>query len=135
MRRNYRCLAGIALLLTASLVAPVMAAADPVAKVSVLRGSAARVTADGTRFALTRGEPRRHELETDSGGLARREFCGACGAHLFGSSSPEMIGIRASSLDDPSWYAPDADVWVDSAQPWDCMDPSVPKFGKSRSRR
>jgi hypothetical protein len=44
------------------------------------------------------------------------------------------MGIRAGSLDDPSWFEPTADVWTASAQPWDVMDPRVPKFPKQRAR-
>jgi len=63
-------------------------------------------------------------------------FCPQCGTPLYASSSarPDFIGIRAGSLDDPSWFQPSADVWTDSAQPWDVMDPGVVKFAKGRRR-
>jgi hypothetical protein len=53
---------------------------------------------------------------------------------LFASSSarPEFLALRAASLDDPSWFAPTADVWVDSAQPWDALDPRLPRFARNR---
>lgn len=35
--------------------------------------------------------------------------------------------LFAGSLDDPSWYAPSRDIYVKSAQPWDQMDPNLPK--------
>ncbi len=35
--------------------------------------------------------------------------------------------LFAGSLDDPSWYEPSRDIYVKSAQPWDLMDPSLPK--------
>jgi len=61
----------------------------------------------------------------------------ARGTPLFASTSarPDRVGIRAGSLDDPSWFRAAADVWVSSAQPWDVMDSSVPKFPKDRPRR
>jgi hypothetical protein len=72
-------------------------------------------------FRILRGEPRYHESLADSGSTARRAFCAQCGSPLFASSlaRADMIGIRAASLDDSSWYRPDRDVWTDSAQPWD----------------
>ncbi|HEY9649165.1 MAG TPA: hypothetical protein V6C95_00775 [Coleofasciculaceae cyanobacterium] len=40
------------------------------------------------------------------------------------------ISIQAGSLDDPSWFKPQADIYVASAQPWDYMNPDLPKFAK-----
>ena len=86
---------------------------------------------------LVRGRCAEHRTVADSGNMARREFCSRCGTPLFASSlaRPEFIGVKVSTLDDPSWFAPEADVWVASAQPWDFMDPSVSKFDKHRSRQ
>jgi hypothetical protein len=38
--------------------------------------------------------------------------------------------IVASSLDDPSIFKPAMDIFTSSAQPWDHMDPALPKFTK-----
>lgn len=51
----------------------------------------------------------------------------ACGAKR------GFVGVKASSLDDPSWFAPEADVRVASARPWDPIEPGVPKFDKNRA--
>lgn len=85
---------------------------------------------------LLRGEYKEHRTTAESGSIAKRAFCGACGTPLFAASlvRPEFLGVKAASLDDPSWFAPEADVWVESAQPWDHMDPSIPKFAKNRPR-
>jgi len=85
-------------------------------------------------FRLTGAEPSWYERAADSGNTARRAFCGECGSPLIASSSarPEYLAIRAASLDDPSWFRPTADVWVDSAQPWDALDPSLRRFAKNR---
>jgi hypothetical protein len=68
---------------------------------------------------LLRGECKEHRTVADSGNVAKREFCGACGTLLFAGSlaKPQFLGIKAASLDDPSWFAAEADVWVASAQP------------------
>ena len=39
-----------------------------------------------------------------------------------------FIGILAGTLDDPSWFQPQMDIFVSDAQPWDQMDPKIPKF-------
>jgi len=38
--------------------------------------------------------------------------------------------IRTASLDDPSWFNPQVDVWTSDAHPWDQMNPALPKFEK-----
>jgi hypothetical protein len=38
--------------------------------------------------------------------------------------------IAAASLDDPSVYQPAMDFFTSSAQPWDHMNPALPKFAK-----
>jgi len=91
------------------------------------------MAADSVR--LLRGECSEHRIVAESGNVAKREFCGVCGSPLFAASlaRPELIGVKAASLDDPSWFAPEADVWVESAQPWDRMG-GIPKFARNRSR-
>jgi hypothetical protein len=85
-------------------------------------------------LTITKGKTKYFEKLADSGNIARREFCADCGTPLFASSLGHagLIGIKAASLDDPTWFKPQADVWVQSAQPWDCLDPSVPKHDASR---
>ncbi len=81
-------------------------------------------------FQLLRGEPRHHEIQAVSGHRARRSFCAMCGSPLFASTSarPEVMGIRAASLDDPGWFRADRDFWTASAQPWDILNPETVKF-------
>ena len=91
---------------------------------SALAAPAAAVKITGTlKYYDTKG---------DSGNTVSRGFCPECGARVFGKSSgmPEMAIILAGSLDDPSWYRPAMDFYTSSAQPWDHMDPSLPKFPK-----
>jgi hypothetical protein len=85
---------------------------------------------------VTKGQTKHFEKTGESGNVARREFCSVCGTPLFASSlaGVEFVGIRAASLDNPNWFKPEADVWVRSAQPWDCLDPGIPKFEKNRPR-
>lgn len=83
------------------------------------------------RASLTfqRGRPKRHPTRADSGNTVWREFCPTCGCQLFAGSSanPDFYGIKASSLDDSGWVTPTGDIWTDSTQPWDYLDPALPK--------
>ena len=83
-----------------------------------------------TAVHLTTGAAKQFAKTAQSGKISVRGFCAECGTPLFAASSarPKFIGIRAASLDDPTWFTAEADVWVGSAQPWDCMDQDIPKF-------
>jgi hypothetical protein len=42
----------------------------------------------------------------------------------------EVAGVVAGSLDDPSWFRPQMDIFTCDAQPWDQMDPAISKYEK-----
>ena len=81
-------------------------------------------------FRVTLGKPKRYLANSDAGNEIARVFCGDCGTPLYVqvSTRPDLIGIRVSSFDDPSWFRPEADIFVKSAQPWDHMDPDLAEF-------
>ena len=78
------------------------------------------------------GEVKYYETKSDTGNIFSRGFCSECGARLFGKSAgqPRLAMITAGSLDDPSGYRPAIDFFTSSAQPWDHMNPALPKFPK-----
>lgn len=89
---------------------------------------AVRVSASD--FTLEKGEPGWFERNADRGHVMRRGFCRDCGSPLFlvNSARQGAIVLYAGSLDDPGWYRPSRDIFVKSAQPWDLMDPDLPKW-------
>jgi hypothetical protein len=56
----------------------------------------------------------------DHGGETHRNFCTACGSPVFSNAAvlPELVFIKAGSLDDSSWLEPAVEAWTKSAQPW-----------------
>lgn len=42
----------------------------------------------------------------------------------------EMLLVLDKSLDDPSRHTPEADIYTKRAQPWDRMNPELPKFAE-----
>jgi hypothetical protein len=77
-----------------------------------------------------RGELRYHKVVGHSGKATERGFCPSCASPLTITSErrPDILGLQAGSLDDPSAYRPMMDVFTSSAQPWDTMDPKLQKL-------
>ena len=78
------------------------------------------------------GDVKYYDSRADSGHTFSRGFCPNCGGRLFGKTSamPRFMLITAGSLDDPSRFKPSMDFFTSSAQPWDHMNPELPKFPK-----
>lgn len=76
------------------------------------------------------GEVRYFENKGKSGKLVSRGFCPNCGSQMFGKPEvmPDLIAIRAGTLDDISKYKPQIDLFTSHAAAWDAMDESLPKF-------
>ncbi|HVY68287.1 MAG TPA: GFA family protein [Verrucomicrobiae bacterium] len=81
-------------------------------------------------FKLLQGTLRFHDSPSHAGGMTRRGFCPDCGSPVIGKpdAAPQFAAIRAGSLDDPGWFAPQMDVWTCDAHGWDQMNPALPKF-------
>ncbi len=81
-------------------------------------------------FKLLQGSVRFHDSPSEAGGKAHRGFCPECGSPVMVKTDAfaQSVAIRTASLDDPSWFNPQMDVFVSDAQPWDQMDPNIPKF-------
>ena len=85
------------------------------------------------RAALTiAGQSRYYEVKAASGNRVRRGFCPYCGSPVFIQADlvPDLHGLWAASLDDPSWFRPQLQVWTARAQPWDHMDPALRQFAQ-----
>ena len=80
-------------------------------------------------FRILQGTPKRYVTKADSGDDVLRVFCGNCGTPLYVQvgTRPDLVGLRVCTLDDPSWFKPDADIFMRSAQPWDHDQSDVPK--------
>lgn len=95
-------------------------------------GFVAAVVVPMTSLKLLKGSPRYYKTPSERGGHVHRGFCTECGSPVLAKfdAFPDLIAIRAASLDDPSWFRPAYDIWTSDAQPWDCMNPDLPKFEK-----
>jgi len=91
-------------------------------------GAACVVYAPLSAFAVTQGALRYHYTPGLDGIPNKRGFCETCGSPMTGGETETEIGIHAASLDDPSWFRPKMHVHVTDAQPWDYLDPDLPRF-------
>jgi hypothetical protein len=83
-------------------------------------------------FKLLQGSPRFHPSPSEMGGMTRRGFCPDCGAPVMvrPDAAPQIVAIRTTSLDNPSWFKPQMDVWTSDAHPWDEMNSALPRHEK-----
>ncbi len=81
-------------------------------------------------FQITQGAPKTYIGKADSGNAITRAFCGECGSPLYVqvATRPDIVGLRVGTLDDPSEFRPEADIFVKSAQPWEHLNPELPKY-------
>jgi hypothetical protein len=86
----------------------------------------------GEAFKLLQGSPRFYASTSEMGGHVQRGFCESCGSPVLAKfdAAPQLVGIRPGSLDDPGCFQPQLDMWTSDAQPWDVMNPALPKFEK-----
>jgi hypothetical protein len=105
-------------------------------------------TASGSAFALNmpvlakdfhivQGEPKGWHHISPRGVPVTSRFCGECGGRLYGerATRPNVVNVRAGTLDDTAWLVPSAHMYLKSAQPWvqpavdaDCHDTQPEDF-------
>nr|WP_308204486.1 GFA family protein [Glycomyces harbinensis] len=88
------------------------------------RPGAARGIAD-------RGGPRSYRtVGSENGNLRDRQFCGDCGTPIFTvlHERPDVVIVKAGTLDDTSGLRPAAEVWWRRAQDWLEPDAARPRF-------
>jgi hypothetical protein len=66
------------------------------------------------------GETRAFTVAADSRAQVTRRFCPTCSTPLFSevSANPDVMVVKAGTLDDPFLLAPSMHIWTASAVPW-----------------
>jgi len=79
---------------------------------------------------IIEGETNHFSSITDTGSEITRFFCVKCGSRLFGESNViiDIMSVSAGTLDDSSWFKPDAIVYNKRKPKWDFVDESIPFF-------
>ena len=81
-------------------------------------------------FRLTQGTPKRYTAVADSGRTLHRYFCGDCGSPIYSqrAAAPEMMMVRAGTLDDSSGLKISTNIWTKSARGWGHIDPASKQY-------
>ncbi len=79
---------------------------------------------------ITKGQPKEYWNTSAKGRRVARLFCPECGVPLFGKNEkhPQYLAVKVGSLDDPSGFRPQANIWTKSAQPWHHLDAAISRF-------
>jgi hypothetical protein len=84
---------------------------------------------EADRVELVAGEPRAVDVPRDDGSTQRVFRCPSCQVAVFSNyTRPEVRFVRAGTLDDPSWVAPDVHIYTRSKVPWVALPEGVPAF-------
>jgi len=70
-----------------------------------------------------------YETVADNGNTVSSGFCGNCGNPVLKKPAgyPQYLFIHAATLDVPDSFIPQMVVYSKSGQPWDHVDPSLPR--------
>jgi hypothetical protein len=93
-------------------------------------GGAVNVVFAASVVKFTRGQPKYHDSVGTSGQHTHRGFCPECGSPVAAKADliPHIHGISAASLDEPGQLRVVAHIWSASAQPWDYLEPTLPRI-------
>lgn len=72
----------------------------------------------------------------ESGMPVLRRFCSHCGSPILSevASSPQLDFVKAGTLDDTSWLAPQVHIWCEHRQPWVSVPDGVPQVPRNPPR-
>jgi hypothetical protein len=84
---------------------------------------------EADRVDVLAGEPQAVEVPRDDGSAQRIHRCPTCQVAVFSEyTRPELLFVRAGTLDEPSAVVPDAHIYTRSKLPWVALPDSVPAF-------
>jgi hypothetical protein len=83
-------------------------------------------------LSIVTGRVKGYTTTGDSGNTITREFCPECGSPLFtrAQAYPNLVWIKAGSLDEPELIEPSYQTWTQCAVPWAYIDENLPSFPK-----
>jgi hypothetical protein len=84
---------------------------------------------EADRVELLAGEPVAIDVPRDDGSAQRIYRCPECQVALYSDyGAPQVLFVRAGTLDDPSTVSPDAHIFTTSKREWVTLPDDVPSF-------
>ena len=84
---------------------------------------------EADRVELLAGAPQPVDVPRDDGSTQRIHRCPACRIAVYSEyGRPDVLFVRAGTLDDPSAVAPDVHIYTRSKLAWITLPESVPAF-------
>lgn len=70
-----------------------------------------------------------YQCTAESGNHMHRFFCPGCGIHVCTTikERPEVMSVRAGTLDDPEIAKPEVTIWTKMAPSWAVFDERIPR--------
>lgn len=70
-----------------------------------------------------------YDQVAESGNTVSSGFCSMCGSPMLKKTTkaPELLFFHAATMDDPSEFKPQIVVYEEDKQPWDHVDPKIPR--------
>ncbi len=81
-------------------------------------------------FKITNGSLSHYATESMAFRKNLRGFCSTCGSRISGGETEAGIGIVAGSLGGSTLFRSQVEMHVADAEPWDSLDPAIPKFDR-----
>ena len=74
----------------------------------------------------------RYTRTGDSGNPVHRNVCTSCGTVVLTEFEvdPDNLSVKACSVDDPSWVAPNFHLYITKKQPWVSLNDGLPQYDK-----
>jgi hypothetical protein len=78
------------------------------------------------------GDVKVYDSKGDTGQTTHSSFCPDCGSPLLGTADvmPDVVMIRAGTMDDSSWVKPTMEIYCDSKMPWVELGGGLQSFPK-----
>ena len=91
---------------------------------------AAVIVTESKGFTVTSGEANVAAFDSSPG--KHRCFCRTCGCHVFArvDARPEIVLIRAGTLDDDPGMKPQMHIWVKAKAPWHEITDAIPQYAE-----
>ena len=84
---------------------------------------------EADRVELLAGEPQRVDVPRDDGSQQKIYRCSDCQVAVFSDyGRPEVLFVRAGTLDDPTTVEPDVHIYTRSKVGWIALPDSTPVF-------